>query len=129
MGFAYACDEKYSMTDCITEDKMGVRILRFTGDLTVSRADEVKSALLESMKEAEHIEIDLSSVSEADLSCLQLFCSAHRTSKQLGKFFRLSNNAAGAFKEAVKSAGYARSSGCVLDTDKECLWKEERYRG
>ena len=72
--------------DCITEDRMGVRIVRLTGDLTISRADEMRSALLESLKGAEHIEIDLSSVEDADLSCLQLLCSAHRTSKHLGKF-------------------------------------------
>jgi len=116
------------MTDCITEEKMGVRIIRFTGDLTISRADEVKSALLESLKGAERIEIDLASVEEADLACLQLFCSAHRTSKHLGKFFGLRDNAAGSFKQAVRSAGYARSSGCVLDTNDQCIWKEEKYR-
>ena len=116
------------MTDCITEDKLGVRIIRFTGDLTISRADEVKSALLESLKGAERIEVDLSSVEETDLSCLQLFCSAHRTSKHLGKFFGLRDNTAGLFKRTVRSAGYARSSGCVLDTDNQCIWKEERYR-
>ncbi len=121
-------DWGYSMTDCITEDKLGVRIIRFTGDLTISRADEVKSTLLESLKGAERIEIDLASVEEADLACLQLFCSAHRTSKHLGKFFGLRDNAVGSFKQAVRSAGYARSGGCVLDTDNQCIWKEERYR-
>jgi anti-anti-sigma regulatory factor len=111
----------------IVEDRLGERTLRLTGDLTISRADEMKSALLESLKGAERIEIDLSSVEDADLSCLQLLCSAHRTSKHLGKFFRLCDNAADAFKQAVRSAGYARSSGCVLDADNQCLWKEERY--
>ena len=116
------------MTDCITEDKMGVRIIHLTGDLTIARADEVKSALLESLKAAEHIEIDLASVEETDLACLQLFCSAHRTSKHLGKFFGLRDSGVGSFKRTVRSAGYARSSGCVLDTNNQCIWKEERYR-
>jgi anti-anti-sigma regulatory factor len=86
----------------IAENKKGVRILRFTGDLTISRACEVKTALLESLKEAEGVEVDLSSVGEADLSCLQVLCSAHRTSKRLGRSFGLGDNASGAFKQAVR---------------------------
>jgi anti-anti-sigma regulatory factor len=107
---------------------MGVRIIRFAGDLTVSRAHEMKSALLESLKGAERIEVDLALIEEADLSCLQLLCSAHRTSKHLGKVFGFRDNATASFKQAVRSAGYTRSSGCVLDTDNQCIWKEERYR-
>ena len=116
------------MTDCMAEDKMGKRIIRFTGNLTISRADEMKSILLESLEGVEHIEIDLSSVEEADLACLQLLCSAHRTSKHLGKVLGLCDGAAGSFKRTVRIAGYARSSGCVLDTDNQCIWKEERFR-
>jgi anti-anti-sigma regulatory factor len=116
------------MTDCITEDKRGVRIIRFTGDLTISRAGEMKSILLESLDGAEHIEIDLASVEEADLACLQLLCSAHRTSKHLGKVLGLCDDTAGSFKRAVRRAGYARSGGCVLDTDNQCIWKEDRFR-
>jgi anti-anti-sigma regulatory factor len=116
------------MTDRKTKGKRGKRIIRFTGDLTISQAEEMKSILLESFEGAEHIEIDLSSVEEADLACLQLLCSAHRTSKHLGKVFGLGDNIAGPFKQAVRRAGYARSSGCVLDTDNQCMWKEERFR-
>ncbi len=116
------------MTDCMAEDKMGKRIIRFTGNLTISRADEMKSILLESLEGVEHIEIDLSSVEEADLACLQLLCSAHRTSKHLGKAFGLCGGAAGSLKRTVRIAGYARSSGCVLDTDNQCIWNEERFR-
>jgi anti-anti-sigma regulatory factor len=111
-----------------TKDKTGVRIIRLTGNLTISRADEMKSMLLESLEGVEHIEIDLSSVEEADLACLQLLCSAHRTSKRLGKVLKLCDGASGSFKQAVRRAGYARSSGCVLDTDNQCMWKEERFR-
>ena len=111
-----------------TEDKTGARIVRFTGDLTISRMDEMKTSLLASLKEAERVEIDLSSVEEADLACLQVLCSAHRTSKRLGRFFGLGDNASGAFKQAVRSAGYARSGGCMFDTADQCIWKEERYR-
>ena len=57
-----------------------------------------------------------------------LLCSAHRTSKRLGKVSGLSDDASGSFKQAVRRAGYGRSSGCVLDTDNQCIWKEEKFR-
>ncbi len=113
----------------MVEDRSGVRTLHLTGNLTISRADDMRSAISESLKDADYIEIDLSSVEEADLACLQLLCSAHRTSKHLGKSFGFSDSLADSFKHAVRSAGYARSGGCALDTGNECLWKEERYHG
>ena len=101
------------MTDCITEDKVGVRIIRFTGDLTISRAHEVKLALLESLEGAERIEVDL--------ACLQLFCSAHRTSGKLGKSFSI-GGVSGAFENAARDAGYHLICGCGRDTGSPCLF-------
>ena len=109
------------MTDCITEDKVGVKIIRFTGDLTISRAHEVKLALFESLEGAERIEVDLSSVEEVDLACLQLFCSAHRTSGKLGKSFSI-GGASGMFDKAARDAGYHRICGCSRGAGSPCLF-------
>jgi anti-anti-sigma regulatory factor len=113
------------MTDRVTEDKMGVRIIRFTGDLTISRAEEVKSALLESLKGAERIEVDLASVEEADLSRLQLLCSAHRTSGRLGKSFSI-GGVSDAFDKAARGAGYHLICGCGLGAGGPCLFQPGR---
>ena len=117
------------MTDCQVVAKGKDAILRLAGELLIHDACRLRSMLIESFNKADRIEIDASSVTEADVSCLQLLCSAHRTSKLMNKFFGLSENASASFKKSVRQAGYARPSGCVLDTDKQCIWKEERFCG
>jgi anti-anti-sigma regulatory factor len=81
----------------------------------------VKSALVESLKGAERIEVDLASVEEVDLSCLQLFCSAHRTSGGLGKSFSI-GGVSGAFDRAARDAGYRLIGGCGRDAGSPCLF-------
>jgi ABC-type transporter Mla MlaB component len=116
------------MTECRVETKDKDMILHFSGELLIDYADQLKSILMDSLKKAKHIEVDVSSVTEADVSCLQLLCSAHRTSKRENKVFGLGDNASDSFKKSVRQAGYARPNGCVLDTSKQCMWKEERFR-
>ena len=110
----------------LAEDRDQAGILRISGTLCIQDAGEFRTALVHAFDKAKAVEVDASSVTEADVSCLQLLCSAHRTSKQMNKFSGLSENASASFKKSVRQAGYARPSGCLLDTDKQCVWKEER---
>ena len=98
----------------------GTGKLILDGDMTVQRAGELKAALIEALDKATHLVIDLENITDADLSCLQLFCSAHRTSLKLNKSVSLSENAPQMFWDIVKKAGYSCNTPCC--DDKNCLW-------
>jgi anti-anti-sigma regulatory factor len=99
-------------------------ILKLEGSWIIERARELKSVLIQSLKEYDRIIVDLEGLTQADLSFLQLFCSAHRTSLKLGKHFALDQNKPALVKKLVREAGYERTLGCHRDPCKSCLWKE-----
>ena len=58
---------------------MTVRQVRLDGELTIYRADEIKSLLLAALAEPGDLELDLSGVSEIDTAGLQLLMLAKKT--------------------------------------------------
>lgn len=97
-------------------------MLTFDGELTLKHADKIRAAFIKALIDADHVEIDLGKVIEADLSCLQMLCSAHRTSLKLNKRLNFVGNLPKHFREAADAAGYSRSSGCTKDCEQSCLW-------
>jgi anti-anti-sigma regulatory factor len=100
----------------------GTGVLILEGDMTIQRAGELKQSLIESLDKATHLIIDVEKITEVDLSCLQLFCSAHRTSLKVNKTISLGENIPAIFWDTVKKAGYCRKTPCC--DDKNCLWIE-----
>lgn len=111
------------MMDFKTEYSGDSAILTLDGDLTIERAAEIKKALVIALDNTDRLFVDLEKVSEADLSCLQLLCSAHRMSVSMNKRLMLSGKRSEAFRNLCKAAGFQRHTGCVLDTQESCLWK------
>ena len=97
-------------------------VLKLTDSWTIERANELKGALLDALKSGESIVIDLEGLTCLDLSAMQLFCSAHRTSLRLGKHLALHGQESETFKRVLRDAGFVRTSGCHSDPDKKCLW-------
>jgi anti-anti-sigma regulatory factor len=97
-------------------------VLFMEGDLTVTRAEELKNALLDALKRVQHVHFNLEKATAVDLSCLQLLCSAHRTAALMNKEFSQSGGNSEAFIKTVTSAGYPRSIGCTEIMAKGCLW-------
>lgn len=101
-------------------------ILTIQGALTLEHAAEFRAALMELMESAEHPALNLEGVTDADLSCLQLLCSAHRTA--IGSNGRLTLD--GAFplgiRRASEAAGFSRHAGCSAGPEENCLWVEKR---
>lgn len=106
------------------EQSGAMGILTIDGELTVQYAHELKSALLKSLDNVDHLVLNLAKVTSIDLSCLQLLCSAHRTSGKLNKQLSLIGDRPEALQQAAKNAGYLRHVGCSYDAHKDCLWKE-----
>ena len=107
-----------------------IGVLTLEGELTVESAEELKAILIRLLDTADEMLISLEKVAEADLSCLQLFCSAHRTSESRNKRLKLAENRSEAFERAIRDGGYSRCMGCHLDRDGSCLWvRKERDNG
>ena len=98
------------------------RILSVSGEWTVEHASRLKGVLMDVLNSSDRVVLDLERITAADLSCLQLLCSAHRTSLNAGKNLSLSTMHPEAFKKAAREAGYARTLGCHGDPRGSCLW-------
>jgi anti-anti-sigma factor len=110
------------MIDLEMEDSGEMGVLTMDGELTIQRAAELKTALISSLASVEHLVLNLEKVAEVDLSCLQLLCSAHRTSVRSNKRLTWAGNRPESLARTVGDAGFVRHKGCVLDRDKSCLW-------
>jgi anti-anti-sigma regulatory factor len=103
-----------------TDDRSGT--LAVDGELTILRAPELKTTLLEALGGNDRVEIDLEGMTEVDLPCLQILCSAHQASVQAGKCFRIARPCPAIFGQRVREAGLARDMGCPRDIKHSCIW-------
>ena len=62
-------------------------LIRLTGDVTITTADELKVFLLQSIASGKEMRINMESATSLDISIYQLLCAAERASKQAGKKF------------------------------------------
>ncbi|MEW6419553.1 MAG: STAS domain-containing protein [Nitrospirota bacterium] len=99
-----------------------VGILTIDGGIIIHHAYELREALMKSLHTFEQMVINFENLTDIDLTCLQLLCSAHRTSLKLNKNLTLAGKNLERFKKIAKDAGFYRHMGCVLDNNKSCLW-------
>lgn len=116
------------MKDFSLEQSGNIAVLTVSGPVTVERAGELKQILMKALYGAEQVVLDIEGVTEVDLSCLQIICSAHRTSTKLNKRITLGNIRPEVFRRAAKCGGFERHTGCELDTTKSCLWVKEKEK-
>jgi ABC-type transporter Mla MlaB component len=103
-----------------------VDILTIQGALTIEHAAEFRAALMELMESAEHPALNLEGVTDADLTCLQLLCSAHRTVTSSNERLTLDGAFPLGIRRASKAAGFSRHTGCSAGPEENCLWIEKR---
>ena len=108
--------------DLTIEQSGAVGVLSIDGELTVQHAGELKAALLKSLDSVDHLILNIEKATEIDISCLQLLCSAHRTSVRLKKHLSVSGSCLGILRQITAIAGYSRHVGCSFDCNKNCLW-------
>jgi len=93
------------------------------GPFTVQQAADFKDTLTKALSEVERLEINFYTVTEVDLACLQLLCSAHKTCVKANKMMSITGRQSEALKKAIKDAGYKRRKGCKAAGDNnQCLW-------
>ncbi len=96
--------------------------IRLEGDLTMRNAPELKKMLIKALINSDAVTIQFGDVQDLDLSCLQLFCSAHRSALRLKKQIRFEGSPPKKLRETADAAGFLRLKGCKLDSDKSCIW-------
>ncbi|MEE8552689.1 MAG: STAS domain-containing protein [Desulfobacterales bacterium] len=106
------------------EESDGTGVLSLSDNLTIERAKALKSVLTASLDKADVLILDLSEVTDLDLACLQLFCSANRTFESLDKQLTLKNNGADIYKKALNDAGYSLDQCLAENCCEKCLWEE-----
>lgn len=112
--FVMNCQMKSDGGDCV--------VLKLEGDLTIQVAGELRDAVLRAQESAGHLALNLETVTGVDVSCLQVFCSAHRTLVKSGRQLSLVHPVPASFMQSVREAGYERERGCALDIHHTCLW-------
>ena len=111
--------------DCKIENNGKQRVLTLSGELTIQNAEHIRSKLLESMQNTEHLTVRVEGVTDVDLTCLQLLCASHKTAIQLEVNLDLDKGQSEAFNQAATDAGFFRHTGCTFDTKQKCLWLED----
>ena len=97
-------------------------VITLENDLTLPYAEEMRSVLIKALIDAEKVRVSFGSVTAVDLSCMQLLCSAIRSSVRLNKQLSFAGATPDILKHAVKAAGYSRVMGCKLGCEKTCIW-------
>ena len=92
-------------------------VLRLKGKWTLERAHKLKNLLIGALKGGDRVLVELEGGMEADLSCLQLLHSAHRSSSKLGKRLSIHGDEAESFEQMVRNAGFAAVAGCFQGAD------------
>jgi anti-anti-sigma regulatory factor len=122
-SFSYTPAPREEKTMDVEMTRSGeTNVLKLKGNWTIERATELKRVLLEILNSCERIIIDLEELTELDLSTVQLFCSAHRTSLKLRKHLAFHEKKPETFKRMVRDVGFVRTLGCHKDSHKSCLW-------
>ncbi|MEW6602683.1 MAG: STAS domain-containing protein, partial [Nitrospirota bacterium] len=93
-------------------------------ELTVQNASALQGIFIRTLESSSNLSINLKDIAEIDLSFLQLLCSVSKTSADLNKGLTLSGPCPEVFREAVRSAGFIKRTGCVLDCKENCLGAE-----
>jgi anti-anti-sigma regulatory factor len=99
-------------------------VLSLAGELLVADAGELKMTLMRVLDSGQRVAVDLAKITEVDLACLQLLCSAHRSSLARKQSLTLANPLPERFQRTLDDAGYSSHTGCAAQRGESCLWIE-----
>jgi anti-anti-sigma regulatory factor len=93
------------------------------GEMIIDHAEELKTILLEALKNGGSLGIAMEHVNKVDLFGLQVLCSAHRFAIKEGKALMLIGERSEALRDAIVTAGFGRTAACSAHIT--CPWNEE----
>jgi len=104
------------------EKKNGREVLIVSGALTVKHAKALKAALLETVRNAPKVELEVENIGDLDVTFAQVVCSAHRMAADLNKQMTITGLEQEQFSRMLGRFGFFRHIGCHESTRKTCLW-------
>jgi len=110
------------MADIGIEQSPGLEIINLSGELAIASAREIKNAVLAAQGRADIVVVNIREATDADLSLLQILCSAHRSAIGKNKQFTVTGCEHEVFRRSLMRSGFSRHIGCNEDTHKTCLW-------
>jgi len=107
-------------------DEMGVLCLRLAGEADIRHAVALRESLMTAFRQESLVRLNLAGVTQLDLSCLQLLCSAHHSALGAQKALSLDEKLHGALSEVLRCSGFGRRRGCARSSEPDsCLWARE----
>ena len=114
------------MADIRNANKNGREVLIISGALTVKHVKALKAALLEAIRNAPAVEVNVETIGDLDVSFVQLVCSAHRMAADLNKKMTITGLEQERFSGMLRRFGFFPPVGCHENTGKSCLWPHGR---
>ncbi|MBF0352661.1 MAG: STAS domain-containing protein [SAR324 cluster bacterium] len=93
------------MLEFISEDNQTGK-LRIQGHSTIGYAKELKTGLVEALDKVQLLKLDLSGLTEADLSFVQLLYSLSQTAAKSGKTVQLDGLCPALLRQLVDTVGF-----------------------
>jgi anti-anti-sigma regulatory factor len=118
----------FSLNSCIKGAFMDSEIIELEGELSILRVIEIKDRLLTAANGREMVLLDLSKISAADISGLQLLCALHKRQALLAKKVGIHGELSESLRQTVTAAGFSRDSGCHRGIDPFCFWISKREK-
>jgi hypothetical protein len=110
----------------IRVDMLGdTRMVNLEGDLTIEHAAELLGVFTAPRGNVKHLVLSVKKATAVDISCLQIFCSAHRTYSRERIMVSIDGRKSDEFRKMIADAGFSRHAGCGLSDGNKCLWMEE----
>lgn len=100
----------------------GRATLMVSGEVTIQNALGFRDALNEWMEKSDSLEMNLGGVAHADLTCLQLLCSAHRSMMAMKKNLTVRGELPESISKAAREAGFVKERACRGDGSHRCIW-------
>jgi len=94
------------MMDYTVQDGAEATNITFRGDLTIQSAGQVRRVLREALDSCQTIKISLKDIESIDLSCIQIFCAAHKTAFKADKRLTLDAALPEAAALAIEQSGF-----------------------
>jgi ABC-type transporter Mla MlaB component len=97
-------------------------VLIVSGEVTIQNALDFRDALKEWIERSDTLDLNLEGVADADLTCLQLLCSAHRFVMKMKKNLTVMGELPESIGKAAREAGFVRERGCRGEEGHKCIW-------
>lgn len=96
--------------------------IRLCGRLAIDTGSELLEILKKHLPLKQKINIDVSRLSEIDITGMQIFCSACRTAMENSQIFTFTGSIPVCIKESINKMGLQNHTNCERNVDIPCIW-------